>query len=117
MGARKPRLMRIPASVRMAGYTIPVVWVDDLHVDGDYCAGVFITEDEPWGPFIALNAKFQGRPTSGETFMHELLEAAGHYAGLDVHEKAYARYTHDHLSTVARYLWEAMTTAHYPRRK
>jgi hypothetical protein len=117
MAARKPRLLRIPASVRMAGYTIPVFHVANLMDEGEGCDGLFLTESSAWGPMILIRAELQGTPAEGDTFMHELVEGAAHFAGIDYDGKKFARFTHDSLTTQARFLWEALTSAYYPRRK
>ena len=117
MATRKPHMLRIPASVRMAGYTIPIFFISHLMDDDDACDGLFMTESYAWGPMILLRGELEGTPAAGDTFMHELVEGASHFAGINYGEKKFAKFTHDKLTTQARFLWEALTTAYYPRKR
>lgn len=115
--ARKQRLMRVPASVRMAGYTIPVIWVPKLSEFGDRLDGLWVPETTWLGPAILIDAELEGKPAAGDTFIHELVEAAAMYTGLHHDQKSPTRFTHTKLTVMSRFIWEALTTAHYPRKR
>lgn len=114
MGGRK-QPFRIPLSMSMAGYTIPVVFVDRLAEDGDDLDGLFIAEGHWLGPAICIDGEYRKHLTGGDTFVHELVEAAAHFAKLNHDQRCPTRFTHDKLEIMARYIWEGLSSAKYGR--